>query len=53
MKLKRSKTSATNTDNDKTSKTLYVLSRFQKWITVTPRSKSRKFPLEKQKEVKK
>jgi hypothetical protein len=33
----------------KTEDTLNVFSRYQKWITVTPRSKNRKYPLEKQK----
>jgi hypothetical protein len=33
----------------KNEDTIRVLSKFQSWITVTPRSKNRKRPLEKQK----
>ena len=36
----------------KNEDTLSVFSRYQKWITVTPRSKNRKHPLEKMKKLK-
>ena len=39
-------------ENLKKEDTLFIISRFKNWITVTPKSKNRKNPLEKIKAVK-
>ena len=38
-------------ENINKEETLFIVSRYQSWITVTPRSKNRKRPLEKLKAV--